>query len=342
MFFWRSAPSAWAGPDELNSRHSGRRRGRLYRRPDLQGAEGRRFLPVTLDNLSTGMRRRSNGGRWSGANLRDRDLVQALVGEVRHPGRPALRRLQPVGESVRDPAKYYDNNVGAADRLRGRPDRRGVRALVFLLHRRRLWRANRLADPEDHPTVPINPYGASKLAFEGAFALAGAGPSVRLDGAALFQRRRGRTLTAKSAKPPSRDAPDPAVVPGEPRQGPAADRVRPGLRHPRRHPDPRLHPRGRFGAGPCVGDPPAAVGRRQRGVQCRHGRGLHSDADPDAAERALGRKVPYSVGPRRAGDPPSLVADSSRLKAEFGWTPTHSDLDTIIRTAARWQEARTY
>ncbi len=61
-----------------------------------------------------------------------------------------------------------------------------------------------------------------------------------------------------------------------------------------------------------------------------------------AAEAALGHKVPYTVGPRRAGDPPSLVADSSRLKAAFGWTPKHSDLDTIIRTAARWQRERPY
>ncbi len=62
----------------------------------------------------------------------------------------------------------------------------------------------------------------------------------------------------------------------------------------------------------------------------------------DAAERVMGQKVPYAVGPRRAGDPPSLVADSSRLKAAFGWSPTHSDLDTIIRTAAHWQKERSY
>ena len=61
-----------------------------------------------------------------------------------------------------------------------------------------------------------------------------------------------------------------------------------------------------------------------------------------SGETALGRKVPYTVGPRRPGDPPSLVADSSRLKAAFGWSPRHSDLETIIRTAARWQRERPY
>jgi UDP-glucose 4-epimerase len=48
------------------------------------------------------------------------------------------------------------------------------------------------------------------------------------------------------------------------------------------------------------------------------------------------------LGPRRAGDPPSLVADSRRLQSDFGWTPRYSDLDTIIRTAARWQAERPY
>jgi UDP-glucose 4-epimerase len=61
-----------------------------------------------------------------------------------------------------------------------------------------------------------------------------------------------------------------------------------------------------------------------------------------AAEAALGAKVPYTVGPRRAGDPPSLVADASKLKAALGWSTKHSDLDTIVRTAARWQRERTY
>jgi UDP-glucose 4-epimerase len=46
------------------------------------------------------------------------------------------------------------------------------------------------------------------------------------------------------------------------------------------------------------------------------------------------------VGPRRPGDPPSLVADSARLRLRFGWRAHCSDLDTIIRDAARWQRER--
>jgi UDP-glucose 4-epimerase len=59
-----------------------------------------------------------------------------------------------------------------------------------------------------------------------------------------------------------------------------------------------------------------------------------------AAERVLGAPVPRTVGPRRPGDPPSLVADSARLRQRFGWRAHCSDLDTIIRDAARWQRER--
>jgi UDP-glucose 4-epimerase len=55
-----------------------------------------------------------------------------------------------------------------------------------------------------------------------------------------------------------------------------------------------------------------------------------------AVEEVTGRKVPYQFGPRRDGDPPALVADSTRLREELKWTPGHSDLRQIVDTAWRW------
>ena len=57
-------------------------------------------------------------------------------------------------------------------------------------------------------------------------------------------------------------------------------------------------------------------------------------------ERVLARKVPVIQGPRRPGDPAQLVADAKRARAELRWTPRYSDLDTIIRHAARWEARR--
>src|SRR6185312_3135442 len=60
------------------------------------------------------------------------------------------------------------------------------------------------------------------------------------------------------------------------------------------------------------------------------------------AGRVLGKPVPHGFGPRRAGDPQTLVADVRRIREALDWTPRHSDLETLIRTAARWQENRLY
>jgi UDP-glucose 4-epimerase len=61
-----------------------------------------------------------------------------------------------------------------------------------------------------------------------------------------------------------------------------------------------------------------------------------------AVERALGAPVPHSVGARRAGDPPSLLADISRARDVLGWTPGTPDLDQIVGDAVRWERAPAY
>ena len=62
----------------------------------------------------------------------------------------------------------------------------------------------------------------------------------------------------------------------------------------------------------------------------------------EAVGRAAGRPVPHSVGERRAGDPPSLVADASRAQSLLGWTPLHSSLDEIVWDALRWERNPAY
>ena len=52
-----------------------------------------------------------------------------------------------------------------------------------------------------------------------------------------------------------------------------------------------------------------------------------------AVEQAVGKKIPYTVGPRRAGDPPELVANSDKLQRTLGWKPKYTDLRDIVRTA---------
>jgi UDP-glucose 4-epimerase len=59
-----------------------------------------------------------------------------------------------------------------------------------------------------------------------------------------------------------------------------------------------------------------------------------------AVEKVTSEKVPFTMGPRRDGDPPELVADSARLQNELGWKPEYSDLETIVRTAWDWAQKK--
>ena len=59
----------------------------------------------------------------------------------------------------------------------------------------------------------------------------------------------------------------------------------------------------------------------------------------ESVERVTGRKVPYTMGPRRPGDPGVLFASSARIRGELGWVPQFEEIDVIVSTAARWREA---
>jgi UDP-glucose 4-epimerase len=62
----------------------------------------------------------------------------------------------------------------------------------------------------------------------------------------------------------------------------------------------------------------------------------------DAVGRAVGRPTPHSIGARRPGDPPSLVADARRARTLLGWEPACSDLDRIVADALRWEARPAY
>ena len=71
---------------------------------------------------------------------------------------------------------------------------------------------------------------------------------------------------------------------------------------------------------------------------CGYGHGYSVREVLDSVQRVAGRKLLIREEPRREGDPPSLVARADRIRAELGWQPRLDDLDTIVRTALRWEE----
>ncbi|MGR9138296.1 UDP-glucose 4-epimerase GalE [Rhizobium leguminosarum] len=291
------------------------------------------MIPVTYDNLSTG---HADSVRWGpliraeladGATLR-RTLEEFSPDCVIHCGANAY-----VGESVDMPRKYYRNNVvGSLTLLEACLDQ-DIDRIVFSSSCATYGVPASLPIREESPQHPVNPYGRTKLIFEMALEDFAAAYGIRF--AAL------RYFNAAGADP----------------DGELAER-----HHPETHLIPRalLAAAGRlerldiFGTdyatedGTCVRDYVhvsdlaqahlAAVNHLMAGggslsVNLGSGRGTSVREILEAIYRASGREVPVNYRARRAGDPPVLFANTARAKAELGFSPVFSDIDTIIRTA---------
>jgi UDP-glucose 4-epimerase len=74
-------------------------------------------------------------------------------------------------------------------------------------------------------------------------------------------------------------------------------------------------------------------------LNCGYGRGFSVLEVLDAVDRVTNRKIERTMGPRRAGDPPSLISDNSAIMATFPWKPQHADLDVIVTHALGWERA---
>ncbi|WHO73520.1 UDP-glucose 4-epimerase GalE [Rhizobium sp. BT03] len=291
------------------------------------------MVPVTYDNLSTGHADSVRWGPLIRADLADAATLRRTLAEfspdcVIHCGANAY-----VGESVEMPRKYYRNNVvGSLTLLEACLDQ-DIERIVFSSSCATYGVPATLPIREETPQQPVNPYGRTKLIFEMALEDFAAAYGIRF--AAL------RYFNAAGADP----------------EGELAER-----HQPETHLIPRalLAAAGRlerldiFGTdyptedGTCVRDyihvsdlaqaHLAAVNHLMAdggslSVNLGSGRGTSVREILEAIHRATGLEVPVRYRPRRAGDPPILFADTARAKAELGFTPALSDIDTIIRTA---------
>lgn len=293
---------------------------------------------AVLDDLSAGHRQAVPAGvPLHAGDLGDRAVLrEALRGAeaVVH-----FAGVLDVGESVREPLKYWRINVEKGVGLLAAMVEAGVRRIVFSSTCATYGVPVRLPIDETHPQEPINPYGQSKRAFEHALRdLAAAGV---LRAVAL------RYFNASGCHP------DGSL--GE-------------------HHDPEIHliplaidaALGRrpsltvFGEdydtpdGTCIRDyihvQDLAIahvlalralegGEPFRFYNLGSGSG-HSVREVLAAvEEVAGVKVPAVVGPRRPGDPPRLVASAEKIRRELGFRPRHPDLRDIVGSALRWRRA---
>ena len=297
---------------------------------------------VVLDNLSTGFREAVLGAELVVGDTADRGLLDALlkdhaVDTVMHFAAHTI-----VPESVSDPLKYYGNNTCATRNLLAACAAAGVGHFVFSSTAAVYGMpASGVAD-EATPTQPINPYGSSKLMSEWMLRDLGAATSMRH---AIL-----RYFNVAGCDPQGRigqSTPQATLL------------IKVACEHATGQ-RPHLQLFGTDYAtadGTCIRDyihvdDLAAAhlkalehlrdGGASLTLNCGYGHGYSVREVIDAVERVSGVRLNVIEQPRRAGDPPELIARSDRLKRELGWQPRHDDLDFIVASALEWERNRRY
>ena len=287
------------------------------------------------DSLARGHRAAAPAGRLGVGELADRPRLEGVLRDERIEAVMHFAALAYVGESVTDPAKYYLNNVGGSLSLLEAMRAAGVRNIVFSSTTATYGEPKRIPTPEDEPQQPINPYGFSKLVVERI-----------LDDYATAYGFAFAALRYFNAAGCSPDGDLGEDHDPETHLIPLVLQVALGQREKitifgNDYPTPD---------GTCIRDyvhvDDLAAAHVKALDHLQPGRGLKLNLGTgrgnsvlevvEACRRATGREIRAEIGARRAGDPPELVADSSRAGQVLAWRPQF-DLAAIVETAWRWQ-----
>jgi UDP-glucose-4-epimerase GalE len=291
---------------------------------------------VVLDSLERGDARAVPAGQLRQLDLRDSAKVKQVLRDEKVDAVIHFAAYMSVGESTQRPELYFDNNVSGSVSLFEAMIEANVKCLVFSSTAAAYGIPDKVPITEDQPFAPINPYGESKVMVEKILGW--------LDKFRGIRSIRLRYFNACGAEPASglgeRHDPETHLIPLILR---AVQMDVPVTLFGEDYPTPD---------GTCIRDyihvsdlaeaHIAAVEHLLKGgasdvfnVGTGGGRSVREVLA--AVERVTGKKAPHTIGPRREGDPPSLVADSSKLQKTLGWRPKRADLDAIVRDA--WEFA---
>jgi UDP-glucose-4-epimerase GalE len=297
------------------------------------------FTPVTFDNLVYGHREAVKWGPFVEGDLSDKVLLKQTLTDHDIQAVIHFAAFAYVGESMEQPQKYFTNNVVNSLNLLDVAHDTDVGHIVFSSTCATYGLPEYIPIDELHPQQPVNPYGESKLFIERTLKWHGVAHGLR--SAAL------RYFNAAGADADSEIGEDhepethliPLVI-----QAALGQREQVSI----------------FGTdypttdGTAIrdyihvtdlGDAHVRAleyllgGGESIALNLGTGRGYSVRDVITSVENMSGRKVPVINAPRRAGDPPELVADAAAAKQSLGWEPQHSSLDNITKTALEWHQS---
>jgi UDP-glucose-4-epimerase GalE len=294
---------------------------------------------TVIDNLSRGHRHNVAPERLREIDLEDTDAVAHILVSEHIQAVVHFAAYIAVGESTKFPELYFTNNVSGSVSLLTAMCRVGTSRLVFSSTAAVYGMPDRVPITEDMPFAPVNPYGESKVMVEKVLGW-------------MDQYRGIRSIALRYFN----------ACGCEPESGLGEEH------DPETHLIPLLfraiqtgRPVTIFGDdydtpdGTCIRDyihvsdladahivalDSLLAGGHSDAFNAGTGSGLSVLEVLRAVERVTGQKVPHTIGPRREGDPPELVANSDKLQKQLGWRPTRSSIERIVRDAWAFEQRR--
>lgn len=295
----------------------------------------RGYLPVAFDNLSNGHSEFVQWGPLEVGDIRDRRRLDEVFAQYRPDAVLHFAALIEVGESVKDPVAFYDNNVVGTLTLLAASMAAGVEAFVFSSTCATYGLPDQVPMDESHKQAPINPYGRTKLIVEQALADYSAYKGLR----SVMLRYFNAAGADADGRIGEWHSPETHAIP-------LAIDAALGRRHSFKI----------FGSdydtrdGTCVRDyihvldlADAHVravdylleGGETVALNLGTGTGTTVKELVDAIASVTGREFPVELADRRPGDSTSLVANNEKARQVLGWQPVR-DLDEIVRSAWEW------
>lgn len=291
---------------------------------------------VVLDNLSRGHRAAvpSDIPFYEG-NIGDRELVARIAREHRVEACIHFAALAYVGESVAEPARYFENNVEQGIALLGALLEAKVNSVVFSSTCATYGEPRQIPISEKHPQQPASPYGWSKLFMERILA------SYDLAYGMKFVALRYFNAAGATEKLGEDHEPEPHLIPTVSLVGQGREAAVPVFGDNYPTPDGTairdyVHVAD-LGTAHMLALDYLRAGGKSEFINLGSGRGDSVFEVIETARRVTQKPIAIRIEPPRAGDPSRLVADSERAHSLLGWRPAYPDLAAIVRSDWEWR-----
>lgn len=294
------------------------------------------YEPISYDNLVYGHEWAVQWGPLEVGDIADRNRLEEVFKKYNPSAVMHFAAYAYVGESVRDPGKYYRNNIAGSLTLLEFMRDHEIRDIVFSSTCATYGVPNSTPITEDEPPKPISPYGMSKYVVERMLA--------------DFEQAHGlKSISLRYFNAAGADAEGQIGEDHEPEThlvpltiGAVLGTANPLTIFGKDYPTPD---------GTCIRDYIHVTDLAEAHVKALHyletknksgvfnlgtGTGYSVKEVVDTVSRISGQQVPFSYGTRRPGDPAALFADTSLANKELGWTAQHSSLEEIIGSAWNW------